>query len=54
MRSGLSAATPLAAFYVFVSCGGQLDQKTPAGATLPDAAVADYLLTQVHVATLPG
>lgn len=52
--AGLSAATPLAAFYVFVTCGGLLDQKTPAGAMLPDAAVADYLLTQAHVATLPG
>lgn len=52
---GLSAAVPPAAFYVFANCGGLIGKRTPAGETLgADAAVADYLLTQAHVATLPG
>lgn len=53
--NGLSAATPQAAFYVFANCSGLIGQSTPAGDRLnDDVAVADYLLTEAHVATLPG
>lgn len=53
--NGVSAATPQAAFYVFANCSGLIGQSTPAGDRLhDDVAVADYLLTAAHVATLPG
>lgn len=52
---GLSAATPPAAFYLFANCAGLIGKLTPAGERLnDDVAVADYLLTAAHVATLPG
>ena len=53
--NGVSAATPQAAFYVFANCSGLIGQSTLAGDRLhDDVAVADYLLTAAHVATLPG
>ncbi|WP_434669769.1 pyridoxal phosphate-dependent aminotransferase [Klebsiella sp. B345] len=53
--NGLSAATPPAAFYLFANCSGLIGKLTPAGEQLEDdVAVADYLLTAAHVATLPG
>lgn len=52
---GLSASAPLAAFYIFANCSGLIGKSTPAGVQLnDDVAVADYLLTEAHVATLPG
>ena len=52
---GLSASTPQAAFYIFANCSGLIGKSTPAGVQLnDDVAVADYLLTEAHVATLPG
>ncbi|TKI08597.1 pyridoxal phosphate-dependent aminotransferase [Martelella alba] len=52
---GLCAAPPPAAFYVFVNCGRLLEKRAPTGQWLADdIAVADYLLTQAHVAVLPG
>ncbi|MEQ9862453.1 pyridoxal phosphate-dependent aminotransferase [Pectobacterium cacticida] len=52
---GLSAISPQAAFYVFANCSGLIGQSTPEGIRLnDDAAVANYLLTAAHVATLPG
>lgn len=52
---GLSASAPQAAFYIFANCSGLIGKSTPAGVQLnDDVAVADYLLTEAHVATLPG
>lgn len=52
---GLSATAPQAAFYIFANCSGLIGKSTPTGVQLrDDIAVADYLLTEAHVATLPG
>lgn len=52
---GLSATTPQAAFYVFANCSGLIGKSTLEGVRLnDDVTVADYLLTEAHVATLPG
>ena len=52
---GLSATPPQAAFYVFANCSGLIGKSTPEGVRLnDDVAVADYLLTEAHVATLAG
>ena len=52
---GLKCASPKGAFYLFVHCSGLFGKTTPAGMMLKDSNdVANYLLEQVYVATVPG
>ncbi len=53
--AGLSAATPPAAFYIFVNCKDLIGKRTAGGKLIDsDQALADYLVEQGQVATLPG
>lgn len=53
--NGLSCQTPEGAFYVYPECSGVLGKVTPAGTVLQtDVDVAAALLTEVHVAVVPG
>lgn len=53
--NGLTLSPPEGAFYAFVGCANLVGRRTPAGDVLQDdAAVADYLLTEGRVASVPG
>lgn len=52
---GLTLPPPEGAFYAYIGCAGLIGKRTPAGAILTDdAAVAQYLLHEGHVASVPG
>ena len=52
---GLSCPTPQGAFYVFPSCSGWIDKRTPQGKMLGnDQDVAIYLLEHANVAVVQG
>ena len=51
----LTLPPPEGAFYAYIGCAGLIGKRTPAGAILTDdAAVAQYLLHEGHVASVPG
>jgi aspartate aminotransferase len=46
---------PEGAFYAYIGCGSLIDRKTPTGTVLgDDTAVANYLLNEGRVASVPG
>jgi aspartate aminotransferase len=52
---GLTLPPPEGAFYAYIGCAGLIGKRTPAGAILTDdAALAQYLLLEGHVASVPG
>ena len=52
---GLSCIKPEGAFYVFVSCSGVINKKTPEGTVISnDVDFANYLLEYAGVAVVPG
>ncbi len=52
---GLSLRVPEGAFYAFINCAGLIGKQCPDGSVLSDdAAVANYLLNEGHVAAVPG
>jgi aspartate aminotransferase len=52
---GLHCATPPAAFYLYIHCGGLIGKTTPTGKTLnEDGDVVMYLLESAGVATVAG
>jgi len=52
---GLSCATPPAAFYLYIDCGGLIGKTTPTGKTLnEDGDVVMYLLESAGVAVVAG
>ena len=53
--NGLTLSPPEGAFYAYIGCGSLIGRKTPTGAVLEDdAAVANYLLNEGRVASVPG
>jgi aspartate aminotransferase len=53
--NGLTLSPPEGAFYAYIGCASLIGRKTPNGAVLEnDAAVANYLLTEGRVASVPG
>ena len=53
--NGLTLSPPEGAFYAYIGCGSLIGRKTPDGAVLEDdAAVANYLLNEGRVASVPG
>ncbi len=53
--AGLSLSAPEGAFYAYIGCEALIGRKTPQGQVLADdAAVADYLLKQGRVSSVPG
>ncbi len=52
---GLTLSPPEGAFYAYIGCAGLIGRRTPKGVVLDDdAAVANYLLTEGRVASVPG
>ncbi|MAH78789.1 MAG: pyridoxal phosphate-dependent aminotransferase [Rickettsiales bacterium TMED254] len=52
---GLNCLMPQGAFYVFVSCSGLINKKTPNGKKIMnDIDFADYLIEYAGVAVVPG
>lgn len=52
---GLTLPPPEGAFYAYIGCAGLIGKRTPKGELLTDdAAVAQYLLHEGHVASVPG
>jgi aspartate aminotransferase len=53
--NGLTLSTPEGAFYAYVGCGNLIGRKAPTGIVLKDdTAVANYLLNEGRVASVPG
>lgn len=53
--NGLTLSPPDGAFYAYIGCASLIGRKTPKGVVLEDdAAVANYLLTEGRVASVPG
>ncbi|WP_029356647.1 pyridoxal phosphate-dependent aminotransferase [Bosea sp. 117] len=53
--NGLTLSPPEGAFYAYIGCASLIGRKTPGGAVLEDdAAVANYLLNEGRVASVPG
>lgn len=53
--NGLTLSPPEGAFYAYIGCGSLIGRRTPRGAVLEDdAAVANYLLHEGRVASVPG
>ncbi|TIL68556.1 MAG: aminotransferase class I/II-fold pyridoxal phosphate-dependent enzyme, partial [Mesorhizobium sp.] len=53
--NGLTLSPPDGAFYAYIGCASLIGRKTPKGVVLEDdAAVADYLLNEGRVASVPG
>ncbi|RWB70961.1 pyridoxal phosphate-dependent aminotransferase [Mesorhizobium sp.] len=53
--NGLTLSPPEGAFYAYIGCASLIGRKTPKGAVLEDdAAVANYLLNEGRVASVPG
>ena len=52
---GLTLPPPEGAFYAYIGCAGLIGKGTPKGDVLnDDVAVADYLLAEGHVSSVPG
>lgn len=52
---GLNCPVPDGAFYVFPDASGLMGTTSPTGAKITDdSALADYFLTEAHVAVVPG
>lgn len=52
---GLSVAPPPGAFYLYVSCAGTIGKTTKTGKKIAsEADFVDYLLTEYHIAVVPG
>ncbi len=52
---GLTLPPPEGAFYAYIGCAGLIGKRTPKGDLLTDdTAVAQYLLHEGHVASVPG
>ncbi len=52
---GLTLPPPEGAFYAYIGCAALIGRRTPKGTVLTDdAAVADYLLAEGHVSSVPG
>ncbi|MEZ2330143.1 pyridoxal phosphate-dependent aminotransferase [Mesorhizobium sp. RCC_202] len=52
---GLTLSPPDGAFYAYIGCASLIGRKTPGGVVLEDdTAVANYLLTEGRVASVPG
>ncbi|THF55230.1 pyridoxal phosphate-dependent aminotransferase [Ollibium composti] len=52
---GLTLPPPEGAFYAYIGCAALIGRRTPKGAMLADdVAVADYLLAEGHVSSVPG
>ena len=52
---GLTLAPPEGAFYAYIGCAGLIGRRSPQGRHLTDdAAVADFLLHEAQVGTVPG
>ncbi len=52
---GLAAPTPEGAFYIFADCAGLIGKTSAGGMALTDdLAVCEALLTEAHVAVVPG
>ncbi|RUU55882.1 aminotransferase class I/II-fold pyridoxal phosphate-dependent enzyme, partial [Mesorhizobium sp. M2C.T.Ca.TU.002.02.1.1] len=53
--NGLTLSPPEGAFYAYIGCASLIGRKTPKGVVLEDdAAVANYLLNEGRVASVPG
>lgn len=53
--NGLALSPPDGAFYAYISCASLIGRKTPKGVVLEDdTAVANYLLNEGRVASVPG
>ena len=53
--NGLALSPPEGAFYAYVGCGSLIGRKAPTGTVLKDdTAVANYLLNEGRVASVPG
>ncbi|RTM10484.1 MAG: pyridoxal phosphate-dependent aminotransferase [Hyphomicrobiales bacterium] len=53
--NGLTLSPPEGAFYAYIGCATLIGRKTPKGVVLEDdAAVANYLLNEGKVASVPG
>jgi aspartate aminotransferase len=53
--NGLALSPPDGAFYAYIGCASLIGRKTPGGVVLEDdAAVANYLLNEGRVASVPG
>ncbi|QDC00845.1 pyridoxal phosphate-dependent aminotransferase [Mesorhizobium sp. 8] len=52
---GLTLPPPEGAFYAYIGCAALIGRRTPKGTVLADdVAVADYLLAEGHVSSVPG
>ena len=52
---GLTLSPPEGAFYAYIGCAGLIGKRSPQGRHLTDdTAVADFLLHEAHVGTVPG
>ena len=52
---GLTLPPPEGAFYAYIGCADLIGRRTPAGKVLQsDTDVADYLLAEAHVGSVPG
>lgn len=52
---GLTLPPPEGAFYAYIGCDGLIGKRTPKGDILTDdVAVANYLLAEGHVSSVPG
>lgn len=52
---GLTLAPPEGAFYAYIGCAALIGKRSPQGRILTDdTAVADFLLHEAHVSTVPG
>jgi aspartate aminotransferase len=52
---GLTLPPPEGAFYAYIGCAGLIGKRTPGGRVLADdVAVAEYLLAEGHVSSVPG
>jgi len=53
--NGLTLSPPEGAFYAYIGCASLIGRKTPKGVVLEDdTAVANYLLNEGRVASVPG
>ncbi|TPL99697.1 pyridoxal phosphate-dependent aminotransferase [Mesorhizobium sp. B2-3-10] len=53
--NGLTLSPPYGAFYAYIGCGSLIGRKTRGGVVLQDdTAVANYLLNEGRVASVPG
>ena len=53
--NGLTLSPPEGAFYAYIGCASLIGRRTPKGEVLADdTAVANYLLNEGHVASVPG